>query len=94
MTAHDNHKVSTLARPGKQGFGNTNNDLGSRATVVQAAGYSVIIHDTGSLLANTLPNHEDNVDRKVAQRQFYKDYLDWRGEPRENLVVHWRELGV
>lgn len=65
-----------------QGFGNTNNDLGSRATVIQAKQvYALIIHDAGAGTYATLPDGSERAAEKVNQVQWYEDYLDsaWQG---------------
>ena len=43
-----------------QGYGNTNNQLGGRATVAQASGYALIIEDDGR--SNLTPNVTDGTD--------------------------------
>ena len=57
-----------------QGLGNTNNQLGGRASVTQCAGYALIIHDAGrgdGSIGDGL-----NLDsEKINQAQWYRDYL-------------------
>jgi hypothetical protein len=58
-----------------QGYGNTNNQVGGRATVAQASGYALIIQDSGR---GNMPDTPDgiNIDsEKVNQCQWYRDYL-------------------
>lgn len=57
-----------------QGFGNTNNDLASRAGADQMRGYGLIVLDTGRLQSNTIPDGSNTDDRKVNQAQFYYNY--------------------
>ncbi len=59
-----------------QGYGNTNNVLGSRAVVGQCSGYAVIIQDDGR--STLVPNMPDGIiwdDNKINQAQWYRDYL-------------------
>jgi len=56
-----------------QGFGNTNNQLGGRASVVQASAYALIIHDQGR--GGVMSDGVDIESEKVAQTQWYRDYL-------------------
>jgi hypothetical protein len=59
-----------------QGYGNTNNVLGSRANVGQCSGYALIIQDDGR--SNLVPNVPDGViwdDNKINQAQWYRNYL-------------------
>jgi hypothetical protein len=58
-----------------QGHGNTNNQLGGRATVPQCTGYALIIHDTGRGIVPNLPDGVDNDAEAVPQTQWYRDYL-------------------
>jgi len=60
-----------------QGYGNTNNQLGARATVEQCTGYQLIVEDDGR--SNLSPNIPDggNIDNdKVLQATFYRNWLD------------------
>jgi len=74
-----------------QGFGNTNNDLGSRLTPIAATHmYNLIIHDSGTNRGATLPDGSDKFSKKVNQVAWYKAYLDngWAGAyGRGNLWV-------
>ncbi len=59
-----------------QGYGNTNNQLGGRATPAQCAGYALIIQDDGR--SSLVPNVPDGIvwdDNKINQAQWYRDYL-------------------
>jgi hypothetical protein len=58
-----------------QGYGNTNNQLGGRASVEQAKGYALIVHDAGSLSALTLPDGLNLDSEKIDQTQWYRDWL-------------------
>jgi FlgD Ig-like domain len=58
-----------------QGFGSTNNDLGSRANFSQAAGYGLIVHDVGASTFVTIPDGSDSTAMKVNQAMWYRDYL-------------------
>jgi len=60
-----------------QGYGNTNNQLASRASLDQCTGYQLIIEDDGR--SNLIPNIPDggNIDNdKVRQATFYRNWLD------------------
>ncbi len=60
-----------------QGYGNTNNQLASRASVAQCTGYQLIIEDDGR--SNLIPNVPDGAsldDEKVTQATFYRSWLD------------------
>jgi hypothetical protein len=59
-----------------QGYGNTNNALGSRANVGQCSGYSLIIQDDGrSALTPNMPDGSNTDSQKINQAQWYRDYL-------------------
>jgi hypothetical protein len=62
-----------------QGFGNTNNDLASRASIPQVRGYSLIVHDAGRASIATIPDGTDRSFTKVQQSQWYASYLDDTG---------------
>lgn len=55
-------------------FANYLAHLGGRASVEQAAGYSLIIHDAQRYTFSILPPH-DHRDRPVDQVQWYRDWL-------------------
>ena len=58
-----------------QGFGNTNNDLASRAHRGQIFGYPLVIHDAGSLSYGALPDQTDAATSKIAQDAWYSCWL-------------------
>jgi hypothetical protein len=59
-----------------QGYGNTNNQLGGRATLAQASGYALIIEDDGrSNLSPNIPDGSDLASQKINQAQWYRSYL-------------------
>ncbi len=59
-----------------QGYGNTNNALGSRANVGQCSGYALIIQDDGrSTLTPNVPEGLNTDSEKINQAQWYRDYL-------------------
>jgi hypothetical protein len=58
-----------------QASGNTNNDLGSRATVALVSGYSLLVHDAGARRTGTLPTSGDSDTEKIDQAAFYRAYL-------------------
>ncbi len=58
-----------------QGFGDTNNDLGGRACPLQAQGYAMIVHDSGSNSFAPLPDGSDIYTQKVNQAFWYRVYL-------------------
>jgi hypothetical protein len=58
-----------------QGYGNTNNQLGGRATVAHATGYALIVQDTGRLGTTTIPTGINNDTEKVDQAGWYRTWL-------------------
>jgi hypothetical protein len=58
-----------------EGYGNTNNQLGGRATVEQCSGYALVIHDTGRGAVPNIPDGIDIDSQKIDQCQWYRDYL-------------------
>ena len=59
-----------------QGYGNTANQLITRANVSQASGYSLIIQDDGrSNLVPNIPAAEDNDGSQFNQAGWYRSYL-------------------
>jgi len=60
-----------------QGYGNTNNQLGSRATVEQCTGYQLLIEDDGrSGLTPNIPDGANLDNEKILQATFYRNWLD------------------
>jgi len=60
-----------------QGYGNTNNQLGSRATIEQCTGYQLLIEDDGrSSLTPNIPDGGNSDNEKVRQATFYRNWLD------------------
>jgi hypothetical protein len=60
-----------------QGYGNTNNQLASRATIEQCQGYELIVEDDGrSGLVPNIPDGIDNDSNKIRQATFYRNWLD------------------
>ncbi len=73
-----------------QGYGNTNNQLGSRATPAQCAGYALIIQDDGRSIL--VPNVPDGIvwdDNKINQAQWYRDYLAQGGSGLAGTATAW-----
>jgi hypothetical protein len=58
-----------------QGYGNTNNQLGGRATVGHATGYALIVQDTGSLASATVTDGSDTDTEKIDQANWYRTWL-------------------
>lgn len=59
-----------------QGYGNTNNHLGGRATVQQATGYALLAYDAGNRSPGTLIPDGSCIDsEKIDQAQWFRDYL-------------------
>lgn len=58
-----------------QGFGNTNNDLGTRAHVLQASWYNLIVHDAGQMRDGAIPDGSDPFTGTLDQAQWYADWL-------------------
>jgi len=60
-----------------QGYGNTNNQLGSRATIEQCTGYQLLIEDDGrSSLTPNIPDGANIDNEKIRQATFYRNWLD------------------
>jgi hypothetical protein len=60
-----------------QGFGNTNNQLGGRATEAACGAYALIIQDDGrSGLTLNIPDGSNVDGAKINQSQWYRNYLD------------------
>ena len=60
-----------------QGYGNTNNQLASRATIEQCTGYQLIVEDDGrSNLTPNIPDGGNFDNEKVKQATFYRGWLD------------------
>lgn len=57
------------------GYGNTNNQLASRASLAQLTGYGLIIQETGRPTDLALPSGGTRDGQKVNQSQMYRDYL-------------------
>jgi hypothetical protein len=60
------------------GMGNTNNQIGGRATVAQAQGYNLIVYDNGNGTPGRplLPNGVNIDSDKVDQAQWFQDWLN------------------
>lgn len=60
-----------------QGYGNTNNQLASRASIDQCTEYQLIIEDDGrSNLTPNIPDGANSDNEKVRQATFYRNWLD------------------
>ena len=60
-----------------QGYGNSNNQLASRATIEQCTGYQLLIEDDGrSNLTPNIPDGGNSDNEKVRQATFYRNWLD------------------
>ena len=60
-----------------QGYGNTNNQLASRAAIAQCTGYQLIIEDDGrSNLSPNIPDGANSDNEKVRQATWYRSWLD------------------
>jgi hypothetical protein len=59
-------------------MGNTNNQLGGRATVAQAQGYNLIVYDNGNGTPGRplLPNGVNIDSEKIDQAQWFQDWLN------------------
>ncbi len=74
-----------------QGMGNTNNHLGSRATIEQAQGYNLIVYDSG---INTpgYPIMPDGVDldaEKVDQASWFRNWVAQASISQAGFVTLW-----
>jgi hypothetical protein len=58
-----------------QGYGNTNNQLGGRATVPQASGYALIIMDNFRGLSADITDGIDLDAQKINQALWFRNYL-------------------
>jgi hypothetical protein len=59
-----------------QGFGDTNNQLAGRATVAQAIGYALIVHDSGRRRTAQLSDGVELDSEKIDQAGWYEDWLE------------------
>jgi hypothetical protein len=58
------------------GLGNTNNQVGGRATIEQAEGYNLIVYDTGNSASSfTVPDGGDQDAEKVDQLGWFQNWL-------------------
>jgi hypothetical protein len=60
------------------GMGNTNNQLGGRATVQQAEGYSLIVYDAGNRSPGgyIVPDGSDNDGARIDQAGWFQSWLE------------------
>jgi len=74
-----------------QGMGNTNNHLGSRATIEQAQGYNLIVYDTGNRNPGTpiMPNGLDPDAEKVDQATWFRNWLAQAGISQAGFATLW-----
>ncbi len=73
-----------------QGYGNTNNQLGSRANATQCNGYALVIQDDGR--STLVPNVPDGIvwdDNKINQAKWYRDYLAQGGAGGAGTATAW-----
>ena len=73
------------------GVGDTNNDLGGRATTGQARGYAAIVHDAGRSSFVPIPdgNPANIVTRKIDQAGWYRTWLAEAGQHTLDAAVLW-----
>jgi hypothetical protein len=72
-----------------QGYGNTNNQLGGRATEAQCARYALIIEDDGrSNLVPNIPNGTIRDTDKVNQALWYRNWLGQQPKP-QGISTFW-----
>jgi hypothetical protein len=74
-----------------QGLGNTNNQLGGRATVQQAEGYNLIVYDTGNQGPNEwlMPDGSDFDVQKIDQAGWFRNWLQQASVGEAGFATLW-----
>jgi hypothetical protein len=72
-------------------MGNTNNQLGSRATIEQATGYNLIVYDTGNTgpSGTMIPDGSDDDAKKVDQVNWFINWLAQASISEANFATLW-----
>ncbi len=73
------------------GMGNTNNQLGGRATIEQAQGYNLIVYDNGNGTPGRplLPNGSNIDANKIDQTQWFQDWLSQAASSEATFATLW-----
>ncbi len=73
------------------GMGNTNNQLGGRATIEQAQGYSLIVYDNGNGTPGRplLPNGASIDANKIDQTQWFQNWLSQAAISEVGFATLW-----
>ncbi len=73
------------------GMGNTNNQLGGRATIEQAQGYNLIVYDNGDGTPGRplLPSGFNNDSEKIDQAQWFQDWLNQAAVSEAQFATLW-----
>jgi len=73
------------------GMGNTNNQLGGRATVAQAQGYNLIVYDNGNGTPGRplLPNGVNLDSEKIDQAQWFQNWLNQAAASEAQFATLW-----
>jgi hypothetical protein len=73
-----------------QGLGNTNNQLGGRATIEQAEGYNLIVHDTGNSASVFAVTDGASLDtEKIDQLTWYRNWLAQASTSEATFATLW-----
>ena len=74
-----------------QGMGNTNNQLGGRATVEQCQGYSLIVYDNGNGTPGRplLPNGVNLDSEKIDQATWFRNWLGQAASSEAGSATLW-----
>jgi hypothetical protein len=72
------------------GLGNTNNQLGGRATIQQAEGYNLIMYDTGNSSSTVVvPDGSDFDSEKIDQLGWFQDWLAQASTSEAGVATLW-----
>ncbi|MFQ5599912.1 MAG: FlgD immunoglobulin-like domain containing protein [Candidatus Krumholzibacteriia bacterium] len=74
-----------------QGLGNTNNQLGGRATVEQATGYALLLYDAGNRAPGDpiLPDGSDPYTEKIDQGSWFRAWLAQAATSEAGTATLW-----
>jgi hypothetical protein len=73
-----------------QGLGNTNNQVGGRATIQQAEGYNLIVYDTGNSASTfVVPDGTDLDAQKIDQLTWFRNWLAQATSSEAGFATLW-----
>ncbi len=73
------------------GFGNTNNQIGGRATIEQTEGYNLIVYDAGNVSpsSNFLPDGSHPDQEKIDQVTWFRNWLTQASASEAGFATLW-----